>query len=121
MNFFFDSYAVVEIIKNNPNYDKYNDFAINTSTINVSEVYYFLLRTYDKKTADYLIKKTNFKLINIIKLEMALEASNLKFQNRKEKLSYIDCIGYVIAKMLNMKFLTGDEKFRKKENVEFVK
>jgi predicted nucleic acid-binding protein len=87
----------------------------------MAEVYYFLLRTYDQKTADYLIRKMNFKLVNIIKLDVVLEASKLKFEHKAEKLSYIDCLGYCIAKTLNMKFLTGDEKFEKKSNVEFAK
>ena len=44
-----------------------------------------------------------------------------KFKFKKEKLSYIDCLGYEVAKKLKIKFLTGDEGFRDKENVEFVK
>ena len=68
MEYFFDTYAIVELMLNNKNYEKFGDFTINTSTLNLSEVYYFLLRTYDKKTADFLIKKLNFKVINIIKL-----------------------------------------------------
>jgi len=32
-----------------------------------------------------------------------------------------DCIGYVIAERNKMRFLTGDEKFKNKKNVEFVK
>ena len=32
-----------------------------------------------------------------------------------------DCIGYIIAKRLGMKFLTGDKEFEGFENVEFVK
>ena len=38
-----------------------------------------------------------------------------------EKLSFIDCIGYYLAKKNKAKFLTGDEKFKNMENVEFVK
>jgi len=32
-----------------------------------------------------------------------------------------DCVGYVLAIRNNLKFLTGDEKFENKKNVEFVK
>ena len=121
MNYFFDTYALSEMILENENYEKYQTEVINTSTLNIAEFYYFLLRNYDKKTADYLIKNLDFRLINIIQRDMAIEAGNFKFENKKEKLSYIDCLGYSIAKMLNMIFLTGDEKFKNKENVEFVK
>ena len=32
-----------------------------------------------------------------------------------------DCIGYIMAKKLNIKFLTGDKEFENFLNVEFVK
>lgn len=121
MSVFFDSHAIIEIIKNGKNYDKYANFQIITSTLNVAEVYYFLLRIQDKKTADYLIKKMDFKLANMIRLDIALKSSRFKFENKKEKLSYTDCIGYFLAQEMNLKFLTGDEKFKNKGNVEFIK
>jgi len=121
MNLFFDTYALIEIMKNNPNYAKYKDFDINTCTINLSEFYYFLLKVYNEKKADYLIKRINFKLANIIQTHVALKSSQFRFRYKKEKLSYIDCLGYILSKEMNMKFLTGDEKFKNKDNVEFVK
>jgi predicted nucleic acid-binding protein len=121
MSYFFDSYALIEIILENKNYEKFKDHVITTSTLNLMEVYYFLLRTYNKQTADFWIKKLEFNLSNIIKLDTALKSSNFRFNNKKDKLSYIDCLGYFLSKEVGMKFLTGDEKFRNKENVEFVK
>jgi len=121
MKYFFDTYAIAEIIMGNENYEKYKDEVIFTSTLNLAEIYYFLLRIYNEKTADFWMKKLNFNLINIIKLEMTIEASKFRFKYKKEKLSYIDCLGYVIAEQTGMRFLTGDEKFEDKQNVEFVK
>ncbi|MBI2143262.1 type II toxin-antitoxin system VapC family toxin, partial [Candidatus Woesearchaeota archaeon] len=46
---------------------------------------------------------------------------HFRLKYKKENLSYADCIGYALAEMMRIKFLTGDEKFRNKENVEFVK
>ena len=119
--YFFDSCSIIELILGNDNYSKFKDIKIFTTVLNIMEVYYYLLREYDKKTADFWIKKLDAELINIIKLEIVLEASKFRFDNKKEKLSYIDCVGYITSKKLNMKFLTGDEKFKNKENVEFVK
>ena len=50
-------------------------------------------------------------------------ASEIRIQERKneKKLSLIDCLGYVIAKSLGMRFLTGDREFEGMANVEFVK
>lgn len=121
MGYFFDSYAIIELILENKNYEKFKNDLIITSTLDLMEVYYFLLRTYNQQTADFWIKRLKFNLANIIKLNIALEASRLRFKHKKENLSYIDCIGYLLAKEMNIKFLTGDNKFKTKENVEFVK
>ncbi|MBI4116981.1 PIN domain-containing protein [Candidatus Pacearchaeota archaeon] len=118
---FFDSYAIIELILENENYEKFGEGLITTSTLNLMEVYYFLLRQYNRQTADFWMKKLNFNLSNIIKLDIALKAGKFRFEYKKEKLSYIDCIGYILSKEMNMKFLTGDEKFKNKNNVEFVK
>ena len=56
-----------------------------------------------------------------IKDSIIKEANEFKAKNRKLKLSYVDCIGYVLARSFGVKFLTGDEGFRNIENVEFVK
>ena len=50
-----------------------------------------------------------------------IEASQMKFRYKKESLSFTDCLGYVLAKKNHLKFLTGDNQFEHKENVEFVK
>ena len=48
-------------------------------------------------------------------------ANAFRIANKKRKLSYIDCIGYIIARLRNIKFLTGDKQFEDLENVEYVK
>jgi len=119
MGYFFDSYAIIEIIKGNPNYLAYSGEIFITTTINLAEVYYSLIRTTDEKIANEIINKFNFEFLGIDK-ESTIDAAKLKHLYKKEELSYIDCVGYVLAKNNGMKFLTGDEKFEKKENVEFV-
>lgn len=119
--YFFDTYSIIELVNGNLNYEKFSEGTIITSTLNLSEFYYALLRAHNEQTANYWINKLKFHLVNIIKLEDAIEASKFRFKYKKEKLSFIDCIGYVLAKKLDIKFLTGDEKFKNKENVEFVK
>ena len=34
--------------------------------------------------------------------------------------SITDCVGYIMAKKLGIKFLTGDKEFEKLDGVEFV-
>ena len=49
------------------------------------------------------------------------EANELKLKINRRDVSYVDCLGYTLAKKLGVKFLTGDEQFKDMENVEFVK
>ena len=61
-----------------------------------------------------------FEILSI-SVKDILRASDFRHKYRKEKLSMTDCIGYAAAERSGMKFLTGDEKFKNKKNVEFVK
>jgi uncharacterized protein len=103
--FFFDTYAFFEVLNGNPGYSEYLKGKIVTTRLNLLELHYCLLRHLCIEYGDTTIKK----------------ASILKNNLKKRRLSYIDCIGYVIAKTLNIKFLTGDKQFEDLENVEFVK
>lgn len=79
-----------------------------------------MLRETNEKTANKILKKLNLRFLEITP-RIAIEASRFKYKNKKLKLSYADCIGYITAKKFNMKFLTGDNKFKNISNVEFVK
>ena len=121
MEYFFDSGAIIDIIEGVESYLKFKELPIITTTLNISEVYFYFLKEHNEQTADYVMKALNFKFVNIIKFDAAIKAARLRFKNKKENLSYADCIGYIIAREIGIKFLTGDEKFKNKENVEFVK
>ena len=115
-----DTYALVEIIKGNKNYSRFANYQHLTTKISLSELYYYLLRIYDEDKANsYLLKYWDF----IISLTQNAISKGMKYKygNKKERLSYADCLGYQAAQELGIRFLTGDEKFRDKENVEFVK
>jgi len=49
-----------------------------------------------------------------------IEVAKMKYKCRNKKLSFADCIGYLLAKKKGCKFLTCDSKFRDKNNVEFI-
>ncbi len=48
-------------------------------------------------------------------------AAKLKLINKKWNLSMTNCIGYITARRLGIKFLTGDRQFKNLPDVEFVK
>ena len=119
--FFFDTYALYEIIEGGENYKRYTkSIVIVTTKLNLMELFYGLLIRYDEKTANNFYEKflsycTGIE-DNIIKKAMIFRALN-----KKRNLSYVDCIGYILAKQRNVKFLTGDKEFENMDNVEFVK
>lgn len=118
--FLADTYALIELVGGNPDYKKYLGHILLTTKFNIAELYYSLLKDYGKETADkYLVLYSKF--VVPISFSCIRAAMEFKLANKKEKLSYVDCVGYKLAEELGIRFLTGDEKFEKKENVEFVK
>ena len=119
--FYFDTYALVEIAQGNQNYARYReDIKILTNKVNLMELAYFLFRIGKEDKIEIVFK--DYLKYNIEPSTNALiGAAKLKFLQRKKKLSYTDCLGYLIAKENKVKFLTGDEKFKNMLNVEFIK
>lgn len=119
--FYFDTYALIEIGKSNPKYEPYKeDVQILLNKLNLFEVAFFLLRENRENEIKEIFD--NYSRYNIDYDENDLiDAAKLKFEFLKQRLSFIDCVGYTLAKKHKVKFLTGDEKFKGKENVEFVK
>ena len=122
MQYFFDTYAIIEIYLGNENYRKYvfdPEQAICT-IFNLVETHFYFLKKYGQVKADEI-----YELIKpiVIKIDDSLlkEANIFKLLHLKNRLSFADCIGYVTALKLNAKFVTGDYAFKGLENVEFVR
>ncbi len=120
MNYFFDTYALVEVVKGNENYKKYLDSTFTTTTLNLSEFYFFLISNLGENKADETLKKFNFSFLEIHE-EVAKEAAKFRKKNYKRNLSYADCIGYLLSRKVGFSFLTGDEFFENFDGVEFIK
>ena len=119
--YFFDTYALVEIYKSNPAYEKYKEgIIIFLNKLNLLEFSYYLMREGKENEVMEIFNKYSRHYVNYDE-DVLIKAAEMKFKFLKERLSFIDCIGYILAKKNNALFLTGDEKFRNKENVEFVK
>lgn len=115
--YFFDTYALIELTKNNPNYVEYSDELVVTTMFNLVELYYSIHRDFDEEKAKTVYYKFK-ECINEVSDELVFEAAKLKLKNKN--LSYTDCIGYAFALKNNLKFLTGDREFKNMDNVEFV-
>ena len=120
IKFFFDTYAFIEILKQNKNYLPYKNCKILTTKLNLMELHYSILKNVGKEQADKIYEQL-LKFAIEIPDEIIKKANQFKYLHKKQKLSYIDSIGYVLAKVKNIKFLTGDKEFQNFPNVEFVK
>src|SRR3989344_7389672 len=121
VSYFFDSYAFFEIIKGNPHYSKFSIYvSLITTKMNLMELYYWLLRRIGKVSAEKYYEKFLPYCIEISD-DVIKKACEFRLKNKNKELSYIDCIGYIIALEKEIKFLTGDDGFRNIGNVEFVK
>ncbi|MFH1590475.1 MAG: PIN domain-containing protein [archaeon] len=119
--YFYDTYALLEILDGNPEYFKFiKDCRMITTRLQILEMHQSLLRIGGKRRADKHYDQFVPFCIDIND-ETFKEASLFRFNQRKKKLSYIDCIGYVIARNMQVPFLTGDKEFEEMEDVEFVK
>ncbi|MBI2657235.1 PIN domain-containing protein [Candidatus Woesearchaeota archaeon] len=119
MKYFFDTYSIIEIIEDNKNYEKYKEEEIVTSILNVGELYYSLLKKNAEAAETWHEKLKQSAML--VDAEIIKAAMKFRFNNKNKKFSFIDCVGYVLAKDKNLIFLTGDEGFENFENVEFVK
>ena len=119
-SFFFDSYAFFEIIKGNEGYLPYISAEIVTTKLNLFELYHGFLKDKNEELARISLEKYYSFAIDFDE-EIIKGAAELKIRLNRRDLSMTDCIGYILARQLKIKFLTGDRQFQDMENVEFVK
>ena len=119
MDFVFDTYALLEIIRGNRDYEPYLSKGIIINNFIFAEFCYILIRSDYPYASKYLEKYKEF--IFNLNPQVIKEAMSFRYKNKKKNLSIPDCVSYFQAKELGIKFLTGDKEFANMENVEFVK
>ena len=119
-SYFLDSYAIIEILRGNPNYNKFSGAIPFSTRINLVEVAYHLFKSFSKENALKILDSTKFTALEIQEGQVSKIAIFRK-ENSRKKFSYIDSIGYVLAKENRLRFVTGDKAFEGMPNVEFVK
>lgn len=120
--FYFDTYALIETYYGNKNYAKYLECGVVTTRLNLMECYFHLLHEHGEKIANayydgtlhYAVEFSDVDIKNAMKFR-------LEYKRKKKNLSYVDSVGYIIAKRLEIKFLTGDKAFEDLPNVEYAK
>lgn len=120
-SFFLDTYAMFEIAKGNPKYIPYTTgVQIATTQLQLMELYYTLLRVFGKECAERYYHLFQPYAI-LLEDDIIKEAMKFKLFHKNRNLSYVDCVGYMIAIVKKVYFLTGDRQFEDLPNVEYVK
>ena len=117
--YFYDSYAIIEFLNGSP---VYRPFFLEhdgvTTLYNVMEVCYIVLRDQGKEKAKKALDLLSSLVIHPT-LDDAALAVTFRFANKEKRFSYADCLGYILARRLGRRFLTGD--FAGLPNVELVR
>ena len=123
MTVLIDSWAWIEYLKASPIGEEIkahleSDEDLITTTMNLAEVYKFLLAE-KPQSAGHLIQQV-FKISHIINLnpEIALHAAKIKHE---KKMGMADAIVAATAEKENAKILTGDPDFIGFTNLIFLK
>lgn len=120
IKYFLDTYAIIEIIKENKEFKKFQETINFTGFANLLEVHHKISKEFNEKKADEIVDKLKTVTINV-ELKDIKAASRFRIKHARNEFSYIDCLGYMMALNRNMRFVTGDNQFKNFENVEFVK
>lgn len=120
VEYFFDTYALVEIVKGNPAYTNYVGARGHTTLLNLYELYVQILKSHGEEIA-----KKEFEKFKSILFEAKdahiFSAASFKLRDKKTHFSYTDALGYAIAKAEGFEFVTGDNEFRNLPNVQFIR
>ena len=117
--FLYDTYALMELFNKNLNYEKYANEEVIINEFIFAEISYQLIKGNEENLNEYL-SEIEPAIVNPSS-EIIIKAMKFRYKNKKKKMSATDCISYIMAKELGIKFLTGDKEFESLDNVEFVK
>lgn len=109
----------MEIIEGNSHYESYVEAEMIINNFTFAELCYNLMK--DKTPEPERYTKKYMAHIASVSPEWIVEAMKFRHSWKNRKVSVPDCVGYIMAKKLGIKFLTGDKEFESMENVEFVK
>jgi len=120
VTYFLDSYAIMEMIKGNKAYEPYIHAEFITTIMNLYEIYYNLLKVSGEEEAHQRFMDFRELAVEVCDEHIFL-ASKFRMKHTTKDVSYIDSLGYAIAMLNHIQFLTGDKAFEHMENVAFVK
>ena len=120
VEYFFDSYAAIEIIRKNPSYERFLDARIRITWLNLLEIAYIVRIQLGLESAREAFQHFREFVVEVPD-GVVLEAIDFRARMRNKSFSYADCLGYVLAMKRKLTFLTGDDAFKTLPGVIFVK
>ena len=115
-----DTYALLELLTGNKAYAPYLQVNLLITDFVLVELYYALLRKYGEESASKGFARC-LPLRYSLTSQTLIHAAALRYEYKKENLSYADCAGWALAQQLGVQFLTGDKAFANKPGVAFVR
>lgn len=123
MSLFLDSYAIVEMARDNDRYDFVEAEEIATSTLNLLEAYYVLANAGQEALALRILKELSPVATDLPK-DLIPEIARFRLAKKGAtggRFSYADAAGYVYALDRGHEFLTGAHEFEGLPSVRFVR
>lgn len=117
--YFFDSYAIIELLRGNPQYLPYGEEAVTITFLNLMEVVHSVVMEFGEKKGKEIYEKFR-GCVQEVDWPIVLQMTQLKQKLQRRNVSYADCLGYAFAQQKEMLFLTGDKEFKDLPGVEFV-
>ena len=115
-----DTYALIEISKENPSFSEYINTSILLNDLTLAEFYNVLLREEGESVAEYWLKKLETYSVSVPR-ELLIEAVKFRRKHKEKNFSFFDAVGYIFALNNKTPFVTGDKEFENMINVEFRK
>jgi predicted nucleic acid-binding protein len=119
-----DTYALIELLKGNPNYESYSDVELVSTEFNILELAYALFRDFGPDEVAKVMKSVRSKIDVMLTNDTDyINAARFRLSENRtgKKLSLVDALGYSYSRKLEIKFLTGDREFSGMEDVEYAK
>lgn len=117
--YFFDTYAIIEILEGNSKYEHYTEVEYVITQLNLIEFHYYMLRRFGEAAAEAALRKVS-KNVVFLTDEIITAANKFRLKNKPKEFSTADCIGYAYARENGLLFLTGDNEFEGLHGVEFA-
>lgn len=110
---FFDSDVIVGMVAGEERFRHLAMAEMATTRLNLMEVYYVLRRAGRPKEAATAFAKCLPNVVGFTDADLmaAMDWRSENFRKKTRELSYIDAVGYQVARSNGLTFTTGDRKF----------